>query len=633
MKKMILIIAVLATGIGITRWVQLDRPCASQKQAAASAWAKKYYAIVLTELAPYFARETCHASDDVEALNWALQARLRVPQADFGDIVGAEQLIRLLARKGDTSARIRLARLAIRDGELARARRLLKDIDTAEATLMHASLGDIPPERMDQLIQAPGSDTKPLFRTMAYHLASKGQETETLSTDTAIPTELQNVSQSLVTNRYPRGFRENLAVVARSLSIEEATLMSGLLLRVNRLEDAVLSLDRVAVPLNDLLLDRLSLALFKLGRYGRLTAETLGKRPRIQWPERTLVLSALAGLIENGQSGVTFNLSDQIKRIGAEAATSWHALFTALRSSPLDPKKTLDALSGIAPFARGFGVFSRLEADILRLYGQDRLARRAADFASILGFDKPLNIRIRRPEVFETIQQELMIAPRASPALVTRTQSISPPQISLARMATARELLMDGSQEASGEALFILRGVLAGDPQNGAAHTMMAHGLVRFNDWPRAMNHLSAAVDADPDETPRILRQILWFYADQGAIQSKVVVNAWASLTRLEAKRRGVAFNHILHDRLMLLAQYAEEKGDTDLALHTYERALDHYPDHAIAMNNLAMIALAHGDLDRAAALASSANSLAPGTPAFEDTLAQVTAAATPGAP
>ena len=589
-----------------------SNPCDDWRFSAQSAVKKGHHAVVLSKLAPYFATPDCGGNRDVEALNWAFEARINVPQSDFSHISGAENLTRLLSDLGDDRAKIRMARLLLRDGYSDKAIDLLKESDDPEARDLSAIIKGDYSNLADN-------------RTVGFQKAVSRQFIQ--PGDKSAGSPLDRVAARLIRGRRNETLKEDLVLVSGNLNLQEATLLTSLLLRIGKLEETVLSLRRVQVELNDLLLNRLSLTLFKLRRFEELTGPVLGGRPKSEWPERTLVLAALSGLINRTAVHIDYNDHTASKRIGMEAAAAWNSLFSALSSPPLDGRETLDALALVAPFAPGFGPISRLEADILSLYGEDRLADRAAGFAAALGFEEPFGVAIKSPEKFHELKRQLQNKAEVSDNEIAELKALSPVQTQFWRILAARTKLQSGGADDVSDALFLLRDVLSADPNDGAAHAMIANGYARFGDWSRVVQHINQAVGQSPDDTPLMLRQILGFYEGAQVPSPKLLVHAWISVTRTEANKRSVSDQPLLRDRLNLLAAYAEKRGDQSLAKETYLRILDYFPDNAIALNNLAMIELSAGNLDLALDLAFKANALAGGVEAFQDTLKQVTTA------
>lgn len=202
------------------------------------------------------------------------------------------------------------------------------------------------------------------------------------------------------------------------------------------------------------------------------------------------------------------------------------------------------------------------------------------------------------------VSKEAKNAPDIQATLIDELAARSPRGATAWRLLKARWLLQDDKQERhAAEAAVLLRPLLVSVPDSPDGQLLMGAAMFRLHDHSSGMEHFLAAVQSDSRSAPNALRLSLNCRRIKKWTDARSLVNFWIELTRVEMNSRvssgpeatsqtSQANNdqRQLIDRLLVLAEYAEQTNDAQLAIETYRQILTFDPQGHLACNNLAFL-------------------------------------------
>ena len=180
---------------------------------------------------------------------------------------------------------------------------------------------------------------------------------------------------------------------------------------------------------------------------------------------------------------------------------------------------------------------------------------------------------------------------------------------------------------------------LRDQPTNMAVLSLGVSTSLQAGELERATGYVERVRQAAPDSpisnqlegdlafVQKRYKEAVGFYekADPGANNRNIVVGRFAAAQRAglpepqKPLEEWLARNPGDADVVALLAVWKATHGDRNGAIAMYEQALKTSPDHAVLLNNLAMLYLEAGD-GRAVTSAEKAHKLLPNSPAIADT-------------
>lgn len=188
----------------------------------------------------------------------------------------------------------------------------------------------------------------------------------------------------------------------------------------------------------------------------------------------------------------------------------------------------------------------------------------------------------------EELQQAIKLAPDYLPA----------------RVAQVKMLVHLGELEAAREALTELRGDFGAQPEVLGIEGWFAMGT---GDFATAAERFSAALEQRPS-SELVIRLVRALWAQEKYDRAITVMNEW-----LADHPRDLAVLLHLAGGYLTLERPAQ-------AREIYAKVVEHYPDHVVALNNLAWLSR-EGKLEDAITYARTAQRLAPNDPQVLDTL------------
>ncbi|MFN3193142.1 MAG: tetratricopeptide repeat protein [Aureliella sp.] len=192
------------------------------------------------------------------------------------------------------------------------------------------------------------------------------------------------------------------------------------------------------------------------------------------------------------------------------------------------------------------------------------------------------------------------------------------------RVLEARRLLRNRSEKNAALAATVLRPVVSQFPWHGDANLLLGLALLRLRDRESGVEHWFIAAESNLGAARQCMRLSLHVRKEGRWKDTKSLVDFWRNAGST-LDRDDEARSKRITESLLLLAAYAEETEDLDLAEVCYRSLLRFDREVHIAMNNLAYLLLrCGGDLAEAESLAKQALSANPDEPEYQHTYREV---------
>lgn len=560
--------------------------CTSWMQQAIEAEANQYHARAIDILTIYFSEDVCRGKSDPTAIKILTLARPHVPLPGGEELTQQLSLSRLgwqLERDPSFQLTQAKAALALRDwkaaSELAgyasgtqadfikitaavrlkdwrKLQQTLDALDISEASeFQYALLTEM---LQSAPVKLPDHRPDPLLCKLAKSIL-RGGDDELISMAATVKLLLNNNDLAIAVNMLSAS--KNSKAIIALLDQPDRVLPASLLKK--------LAYQYWATS------DRSELITFAT----RKTAEAL--------PGETLLLICLAKRELQQGCTVTFDDADYAERYGKYSANYWKNLFQLLEAPGAPAHEIVDALVRMEDLIRKEPVTYQLLAALYSELGEDRLAKRYEQTASLFGLAPTGSWH--RVDVPSWITQ-LHTGYLPTEDEVVSLEAISPKQSTLWRLARSRLTLSRGNDSGAAEALRTIRPVLGWAPEIASAQLIAASGTAHFGDHDASYGHLMNAVKADPKSAVAALRLSLHFYKQQNGLTATELTHWWETLTRAEVRNdTPEKARNLIVERAMILAAVAEEYQDQNLAQNAYRTVLKEQPDNHVALNNLAV--------------------------------------------
>ena len=206
--------------------------------------------------------------------------------------------------------------------------------------------------------------------------------------------------------------------------------------------------------------------------------------------------------------------------------------------------------------------------------------------------------------------------------LLAELESFSPGRAILWRLAKAKWLLRDSSEKSSARVVRLLGPLARVKGGLADAHLLIGVALARLHDESSAAEHFLIASRQMPVQTTQVLRLTMGLRREGEWHDAVLLAQLWNALPT-----NGVASSASdqVVDRMILLAEFAEQAEDLKLAEATYRKLLKLEPELHFANNNLANVLLKlNADLEEALHLAKQARRSASENTDYKSTVREI---------
>ncbi|MEX0297707.1 MAG: hypothetical protein AB3N28_01455 [Kordiimonas sp.] len=627
--------------------------CISWFEKARTEEKSGYFASAIETLTIYFTTDACRSKLDPRAVAILANARIHVPLPDNNHLAQQLMLNKLgWSLKRDPQFHLPEATALLGAGRWKAAQKAalkvkgyegaliliaasvkLKDATGLEYGLLHLRDSDASQFQwavVSNLMQDQMEATADLHRLLPK-----------------LPRELKDFVSAILSDDLSIGAFEKLndgTFLTTELDLKTA---SSLLIAGGKFEETVSLIETNADLVTEQTALTLSKVRWRLGQYERLASgDPLVEKVKQASAEIKLV-ECLAQLSTRGECVVTFSVESFSARHGKFAAAKWARLFDVLSAPSLNIKNTINAINAAEDLFQGVGPIHQYQAALLEEIGEPELAQNYAIKGMVLSGEAPewANIQAATLEsaeydcsgdmsskAFDVIPawQRCVENGQIIPAVnLEKLKSISPDQATFWRMVEARNLLQQENDEDAAKAINLLRPIIRWVPEKARPHQLIASAYAYFDDMEAAYGHIATSVKLNPEFSIEASRLALGLYLNEQKLSAEQLVHWWVSLTYIELAARNNKNSNkarlLLRDRLLLLAELAEQGKDAKLAKAAYAKLLEAETNNHVALNNLAYkIFETDGDLHQALKLAQKAVLIAPKVLEYGKTLKDI---------
>ncbi|UTW60189.1 hypothetical protein KFE96_07710 [Kordiimonas sp. SCSIO 12603] len=651
---LILLIAGLATG-GFYSFKQHQRSkCEAWLAEADQFMPQGYYASAIEVLTLYFSNKNCRTKTDIHAITLLSEARLHVPLPDNAHLAQEIMLNKLgWSLKRDPRYHLPQAVAYLGGEKWLEAQRSARKAEGQQAALilLAASIKlDDEENILHALEELHSVETSPLVWAIVETslISAEAVQFDVKDIVPSIPREWRTFASRILAPSVPDGFMFLEQLSLTPLEGEDLTIATSLLLSEGRPLDAIAALENASEGLTAEQASLLAKLYWRIGMFHKLV---------YRFPENILdtapllnvqLLKCLGAYALEAKCEFKMDTADIQKRYGKYAASVWGELAQNLSNGKIEYAPTLNALERAGDILPDMGPIFQLKSKLYQAIGENELALIAEKNGAILSGKGPewavfenAGEKTDNTEICEGFVSDAKIdnlaliracveeADKTTNLHVEAIKNASPEKAIFWRLVEARYLLMSGESAQVAKAIQILRPVLKWAPNNARAFQLLSVAYAYFDDLEATYAHLATAVKLRPEFTVEATRLALGFYQNGKELSGKQLAHWWGAFTHIELNQYNrsseVELRNLVRDRLMLLAQIAEDSKDHDLALAVYLKLLEIEEVNHIALNNLAYkLYETQGDLQHALELAERAVKLAPNVTEYQATLSDI---------
>lgn len=657
MRRLIVIflsVAVLA-GAGFFGFKnhQKDK-CAGWVRQAEQQISQGYYASAIEVLTLYFSNQHCRTKMDVHAISLLSDARPHVPLPDNAHLAQEMMLNKLgWSLKRDPAYYLPQAIAYLSGGKWLEAQKSADKAEGQQAALIFlaASIRLDDQENIQAAIeklQAVGASSF-VWAIVEQSLEARFPENET---EYVLPPAVSNTWRDFAAGILTPSAADGALYLddagIRPLTGEDLTIAVSLLLAEDRPLDAIKVLEKSQNFLAAEQSTILAKLYWRTGLYHKLVYRF---EPGNLEQERLLEVRLLKCLGEyalEGRCEFALDKQDVQKRYGRYSASVWGELSQSLSAQHFDTSSTVNAINRASELLSDVGPLFQLQSKLYEEIGEKELAASTFRKGELLSGNGPewllypgeqqedigANVCDGFAEDFAitdliSIRECTEKADGITNDHVNAIKSASPDKAIYWRLMEARQLLVTAESDQVAKAIQILRPILKWAPDNAKAFQLLSIAYAYFDDLEAAYAHLATAVKLKPALTVEATRLALGFYQGGDKLSAKQLAHWWGAFTHIEMSRYSNSteeeLQNLIRERLLLLAQIAEEGEDNQLAFEVYVKLLETEAENHIVLNNLAYkLYEMNGDLNHALQLAEKAVSLAPAVEEYQATLSDI---------
>lgn len=213
-------------------------------------------------------------------------------------------------------------------------------------------------------------------------------------------------------------------------------------------------------------------------------------------------------------------------------------------------------------------------------------------------------------------------------ALLRKLELESPGQAVLWRLTKAEWLLRDTSEKNAAQAVLLLAPIAKVKGGIADAHILTGIALARLHDEALATEHFVIATQQIPKKATQVLRLSLGLRKNAQWHDPVLLAQLWESSAMSIGRLSTSEHTQGVVDRMILLAEFAEQNEDLDLADVVYRRLIGMDPSLHFAHNNLAYTLLRKKKgFEEALKLSNMALRADPQNQDYQNTLAEIESA------
>ncbi len=655
MKRLIVLGMLLAIG-GASVFLYRDyrkQQCIGWFEGAQNSEKAGYFASAIETLTIYFSTDSCRSKLDPQAVAILANSRLHVPLPENSHLAQQLMLNRLgWSLKRDPKFYLPQATAFLGAGRWQEAQNAaLKASGPEAALILIAASAKLSDEKGMEygLLHLRDSGASEFQWALVKNLI----EDQTLFSGDLheffpnISHGVEAFAAALLSLEMEKGILEGFDSKLFLINEMDLTIASSMLIASGRAKDVVSILEAGTDLLTDKLVIKLAKTRWNLGQYELLaTGDPILEKAGKNLAEIQLV-KCLAQISIGTNCNVAFYQQDYAARHGKFATAKWGDLFDALSSPSPNVTHMINAINAAGDLLKGIGAIHQYHTALLAKIGEPELAQYYFARGNMLSGKSPAWPDLEKvanniansscvdeqpsltPVMLPVWQQCVEAGLPLSAETITNLRSISPDQATFWRLLEARYLLKQGNDEDAARAINLLRPVIRWVPKKARPHQMIASAYAHFGDMEAAYGHLATSVKLRPEFSVEASRLALGFYLKERKLSAEQLVHWWVSLTYIELAARSetdsARTRALLADRLLLLAEVAEQKSDATLAKAAYTKLLEAETANHVALNNLAYkIFETQGDLQRALKLARKAVFVAPQVQEYGNTLKDI---------
>lgn len=612
-----------------------------------------YFATAIETLTIYFSTDTCRSKLDPKAVAILASARVHVPLPDNSHLAQQLMLNKLgWSLKRDPQFHLPEAMALLGAGRWKAAQNAALKVTGSEgALILIAASVKLKEEKGLEygLLHLRDSDVSQFQWAVVKNLMKNQAEitTNLHGLLPELPGELEVFVSAILSDDLNTDMFEKFDSAAFLVNEMDLKTVTSLLLAGGKFDETVAVIEANVGLITEQTALTLSKVRWGLGQYERLAAGDPTIEKGKQDSAEIKLIECLAQISTQGKCAVTFTAKSYAARHGKFAAAKWAMLFDALTATLPNTKNTIDAINAAEDLLKGIGPIHQYHAALLDQIGEPELAQSYAVKGEILSGEMPewAGLQAAKGEVVENgcFDDMSSIAPaairvwqqcvesgqRLSVDTITKLKSVSPNQATFWRMVEARNLLQQENDEDTARAINLLRPIIRWVPAKARPHQLIASAYAYFGDMEAAYGHLATSVKLNPEFSIEASRLALGLYLNEQELNAEQLVHWWVSLTYIELAARleknTTKVRLLVRDRLLLLAELAEQGSDAKLAKAAYAKLLETETSNHIALNNLAYkIFETDGNLQRALKMAQKAVLIAPKVLEYGKTLKEI---------